>query len=107
MTPKEFYRGDLRAVLGVINQRGLMPSGEVTDRFGVEAVKCPFCFTPFPGIFMEGYHPHVICRWCGAEGPKAHQHGLEGALEAVLKWNNRVEPTVPQYHPLPVGPAFK
>ncbi len=73
-----------------------MSCGEAEQRFGVTFEKCPFCFNPYPVIFLTDRHSQVCCEYCGAEGPPSSYKGFEGIPNAVAKWNNRLAPEVPE-----------
>lgn len=82
------------------DDRRVMHSMHVEDRYGEQIKPCPFCNSRNIGLYM-GPSPHMTCGNCGADGPT-----FDGRIDtiehrqhqAVKAWNGSL-PRQPIYKP--------
>lgn len=70
----------------MVNNPFRTPQHEDIGLFEIQALECPFCAKRRLGVYM-GYHPHVTCFECGADGP--HAAADRSPHEAIVLWNDR------------------
>lgn len=67
----------------------------IAHRFGIQAQRCVFCFSPDVVLF-QSRRPHMECRACGATGPVGKGPAYDDcALSAIELWNVPVRPAEP------------